>query len=182
MSKEQEQTRSKNPVRQDGVHATLKVTTTRFGELNVTLDKVIELEKPVLGFEAHSRFILVEHEEMAPFVWLQAIDEPELAFLMINPTLFFPDYSIEVNPKEVEDIGVVDGSEVETYAIVTVPNDAKKMTANLQGPIVINMFTKQAKQLVLANSRHSVREPLFNESSSNSSSIDTAKKKQTANV
>jgi flagellar assembly factor FliW len=158
------------------------VPTTRFGELNVRVDRVIELEKPVLGFENHRRFILVENEEMAPFIWLQALDEPELAFLMINPVLFFENYSIEVNPKEVEDIGVVDGSEVETFVIVTAPGDPRKMTANLQGPIVINTYTKQAKQLVLANSRHSVCEPLFDSESLETHSKGTSPRRETANV
>ncbi len=160
----------------------LKIVTTRFGELSVETDKIIALEKPVLGFESYSRFILVESEEMAPFVWLQAVDESELAFLMINPTLFFPNYSIEVNPKEVEDIGVVDGSEVETYVIVTAPGSAREMTVNLQGPIVINMYTKQAKQLVLANSRHSVCEPLFAEKMLEKDTKAVSSAKETVNV
>ncbi len=151
------------------------VVTTRFGDLKVGVDRIIDLEKPVLGFENYKRFILVENEEMAPFIWLQAVDEPELAFLMINPALFFEDYSIEVNPREVEDIGVIDGSEVETFVIVTAPGDPRKMTANLQGPIVINTNTKQAKQLVLANSRHSVCQPLFA-----SDTIETQSKKTSA--
>ncbi len=158
------------------------VTTTRFGELRVSVDRIIDLEKPVLGFENYNRFILVENEEMAPFIWLQAIDEPELAFLMINPALFFEDYSIEVNPREVEDIGVVDGSEVETFVIVTAPGDPRKMTANLQGPVVINTNTKQAKQLVLANSRHSVCEPLFAYDTIENHSKETSTRRDTVNI
>jgi len=141
------------------------VKTTRFGELHIAAGKSITLEKPILGFENYRFFILVESEEMAPFIWLQSMEAPELAFLLINPTLFFPDYSIEVNPKEVEDIGVVDGSEVETYVIVTAPGNPREMTANLQGPIVINTFTRQSKQLALVNSRYSVCEPLIAEES-----------------
>jgi len=139
----------------------ITVNTGRFGELQIESGKIITLEKPILGFERFRLFILVESEEMAPFIWLQSLEDTELAFLLINPTLFFPDYCIEVNPKEVEDIGVIDGSEVETYVIVTAPENPIEMTANLQGPVIVNTFTRQSKQLALVNSRYSVCEPLI---------------------
>jgi len=99
-----------------------------------------------------------------------------LAFLLVNPTLFFPDYSIEVNPKEVEDIGVIDGSEVETYVIVTAPGDPREMTVNLQGPVVINTFTRQSKQLALVSSRYSVCEPLISEEEAERHTLRTSSK------
>jgi flagellar assembly factor FliW len=139
----------------------MKIETTRFGTLDVPEDLTIKMTKPVLGFEMLRQYVIVETEDFEPFKWFQSIDEPDVAFVLVNPLLFFPDYAIEVNPKEIEELGVEDVGEVVTYAVVTIPQDYAKMTANLQGPVLINTRTRLAKQLVLVNSRYGIRHRLF---------------------
>ena len=139
---------------------TLKILTNRFGEIEAAADRVITMEKPVLGFEGHREFIVVETDDLAPFAWLQSLSDPELAFLVVNPALFFPDYLIEVNRREVADIEAGDNSALEIFVIVTIGASADETTVNLQGPIVINTDSRKAKQLVLANSDYSVRQTL----------------------
>jgi flagellar assembly factor FliW len=139
----------------------MKIESTRFGILDVDDDVIIQMTKPVLGFEEYRRYVLVETQDFEPFKWFQSVDEPDLAFVVINPLIFYPDYMIEVNPKEIEELDVEDVADIVTYAIVTIPSDYRKMTANLQGPILINSRTRLAKQLVMVNSRHSIRQPLF---------------------
>ena len=137
------------------------VNSVRFGQLEVPDDKIITMEKPILGFEQVCRYCLVEVDEIRPFLWLQAVDEPALAFLVVNPLAFYPNYKIEVNSKEIGDLDIVRASSVETYAIVTVPEDPKEMSVNLQGPILINTENGRAKQLVLVNSDYQVRHILL---------------------
>lgn len=137
------------------------ILTQRFGELEVPENRVIFMEKPVLGFEGRREFVIVEAHDTEPFVWLQSADDPELAFLVINPSLFFPDYCIDVNRREVADIGVTEDSTLEIFAIVSVGATAEQTTVNLQGPIVINTDVCKAKQLVLANSDYLVNQPLY---------------------
>lgn len=137
------------------------IETKRFGPLEVGANRIITMEKPILGFENQRRFVIVQREEVDPFAWFQAVDDPELAFLIINPTLFFPDYSIEIHSREVEDIGVKDASDLEVYVIVTAAREVKEMTANLQGPIIVNTENQMAKQLIMGHSGHSVAESLF---------------------
>jgi len=50
---------------------------------------------------------------------------------------------------------------VETYVIATVPEDFRKMSINLQGPILVNTTNHLAKQLVLVNSEHQVKQYLM---------------------
>jgi flagellar assembly factor FliW len=139
----------------------MKIVTSRFGELEVNEDIIIRMTKPVLGFEQIREYVIVETEDFEPFKWMQSIEDPDLAFVVVNPLLFFPDYMIEVNPKEIEELMVEDLNDVLTYAIVTIPPDYTRMTANLQGPILINTRTNLAKQLVLVNSRHGIRHRLI---------------------
>ncbi len=133
------------------------ITTTRFGNLEIPDDKIITMPKPVLGFESLKRYCIIEREDCAPFLWYQAVDNPEVAFIICNPTIFYPEYNIEVNPKELEEIRIANIKAIETYAIVTIPTATNKMSINLQGPILINTDTCLAKQLVLVNSQYKVK-------------------------
>jgi len=137
------------------------VNSLRFGQLEVPNDKIITMEKPILGFENVCHYCLVEVDEIRPFLWLQAVDDPSLAFLVVNPLVFFPDYRIEVNSKEIGDLCVSQVNSVETYVIVTVPETPRDMSVNLQGPILINTENGRAKQLVLVNSSYQVQHLLF---------------------
>ena len=135
----------------------MKVRTLRFGELEIPDDKIITMSKPILGFENLKRYCLIERDDCEPFLWYQSIEDPAAAFPVVNPLLFCPDYKIEVNPKEIEELRIRDVKSVETYTIVTIPTDPAKMTINLQGPILINTETCLAKQLVLVNSGYDVK-------------------------
>lgn len=139
----------------------MKIFTSRFGELEVGEDSIIRMTKPVLGFEQIREYVIVETEDFEPFKWLQSVEVPDLSFVIVNPLHFFPDYMIEVNPKEIEEMKVVDPGHIITYVIVTIPPDYSQMTANLQGPILINTQTNLAKQLVLVNSRYGINHRLI---------------------
>ncbi len=139
----------------------MKILTTRFGELEIPEKLIIRMTKPILGFETLRQYIIVETEDFEPFKWFQSIDDPEVAFVIVNPLLFFPDYLVEVNRKEIEELQVGDVTDVMTYAIVTIPRDYTRMTANLQGPVLINSQTGLAKQLVLVNSCYGIKHRMF---------------------
>ena len=136
------------------------VETVRFGPLEVPDDKLITMERPILGFESLARFCLIEREDLKPFYWMQSTQEPSVAFLVVNPRVFFPDYHIEVNRKEIAELKVDRVQSVETYVVVTLNEDAEQISANLQGPILINTESNLAKQLVLVNSEYKVKHPL----------------------
>jgi flagellar assembly factor FliW len=132
------------------------VESLRLGKLNVPDNKIIKTEKPVLGFEHLSRYCLVEVDELRPFLWMQSVEDQAVAFLVVNPRVFFPDYKIEVNSKEIAELKVNQVELVETYVIVTVPEDPSQISINLQGPIIINTENNLAKQLILVNSDYRI--------------------------
>ena len=134
---------------------------TRLGRLEVPDDKVITMARPILGFERLTEFCLVEVDAIAPFLWFHSTQDPEVAFLVVNPLVFFPDYRIEINSQEIAELDVHGVETVETYVIATVPTEFEKMSVNLQGPLIINTANQLAKQLVLVNSDHKVRQYLM---------------------
>lgn len=139
----------------------MRVDSFRFGVIDVPDDKVIVMERPILGFEQYRSFCMIEINELRPFLWLQSTDNPLVAFLVVNPAIFFPTYRIEVNSKEIAELMVERSGDIETYVIVTIPANPEEISANLQGPILLNPATRQAKQLVLVNSAYEVRHLLL---------------------
>ena len=98
-----------------------------------------------------------------PFYWLQSLDVPEIAFVLINPFVFRPDYSIDVPPEEMEDIELQTSEDTLVFAIVTIPENQSKMTANLQGPIIINRQNKLGRQAISSNQKWKTRHPILEE-------------------
>lgn len=141
----------------------MKIQTKRFGEIAIAEEKIINMIKPILGFESLKKFFLVESEEMSPFMWLQSIEDPLIAFIVVNPRVFYPDYKIEVNKKEVAEIGLTNVSAVETYVVATIPDDPTKLSLNLQGPIIVNTENRAAKQLVMVDSKYKISHLIFEE-------------------
>ncbi len=140
------------------------VETIQFGPLEITEDDIITFPKGVLGFETLEKYVIIDHADCWPFRWLQCIEASEIAFVIVNPLMFFPGYRVAVHAKEVADIEVEDPHEVEISVIVTIPTQVEHMSANLQGPVLINNRNRMAKQLVLTNSdytvQHSITEQL----------------------
>ena len=137
------------------------VQTHRFGPLDVPDNKIIAMERPILGFERLRYFCLVELPEIAPLLWLQSTEDSTVAFMVLNPVILFPDYRIAINSMEIAELEVCDLAAVEAYVVVTFSDHPRDISANLQGPILINTENRRAKQLVLVNSRYHVKHPLL---------------------
>jgi flagellar assembly factor FliW len=141
----------------------LTVETKRFGTIEVELEQVIHFPKGLLGFENRRRYVLIENDEHEPFVHLQSLDDPSLAFILVNPRWFFPHYKVQVERPEIAELAVTDLTRVATYVIVTVPDEMTTMSANLQGPLLVNRDTNVGKQVVLVRSPYTTRHYLMDE-------------------
>ena len=144
--------------------AVIKFDSTRFGSLEISEDRVVNFLGGVLGFPNARRFVMIDHEGDIPFKWLQSVDEPELAFITINPLLIKEDYKLSINKSDIGDIGKYDAESLAFLVILTIPNDDPKgTTANLRGPLVINSDTMKAKQIVLQDDTYPIRYPLYDD-------------------
>jgi len=154
--------------------AAITVTTTRFGELKTDEEHIVDFPKGLLGFENQRRYALISRPESHPFVHLQSMDDPGLAFVVVNPRLFFPYYKVEIDPREIAELSTTDMGRIETWVIVTVPEDWSRMSANLQGPILVNRANNRAKQVVLVHGPYTTRHYLMDELQKHStSSVDS---------
>ena len=140
----------------------VRIKTLSFGEISVDPKLILTMPKGILGFESGRRYVIIETPDSEPFKWFQSLDDPTLTFVIVNPLVFFPDFRIDVDRRELEELKISDPAAVVTHVIVSVPDgDMSRMSANLQGPIVINTENNLAKQLVLANGPYQTCHPLL---------------------
>lgn len=143
----------------------MKIDTARFGEIVVNKNKLINLPNGILGFPELKRYVLLENDKDLPFGWLQAVDDKDIAFVVMDPLTFKPDYRLSIKENEIADLDLKDESDLCVLVIITIPErDSQKITANLQGPLVINLANRRGKQLVLSDSGYTYNYPIFQES------------------
>ncbi len=136
----------------------MDVRTTRFGVVEVAEDRLITFPKGILGFPEHRTFCLLQPGDDACFFWLQSVEDPALAFVVTDPALFVPDYTVPVRSEHMESLGLRTLDDAQVFCIVNKVED--QLTGNLQGPLVVNTRTRTGEQLVLAEKRWTTRHRL----------------------
>jgi len=135
----------------------VKIPTTRFGEVEVSDDAVITFPKGILGFPAEKEYVMFDGPEGSPFKWLQAVRNPDIAFIICDPRIFKPDYVVGVTPHELEELEIAAADDGVVCVIMFIPEDPRRMTANLLGPLVFNAEKRIGRQLVLTNPEYSTK-------------------------
>ena len=138
---------------------TMKVNSTRFGKIEVDRQRLLNFPKGILGFPENHDFALLQTNDEGSFFWLQSVDRPDVAFVVCDPLLFVPDYQVAVKP---EDYELLDLAHLNQAQVLVIVNKVDQMlTANLQGPLVINAVNRRGRQLVLSEKKHNTRHPLI---------------------
>ncbi len=140
----------------------MKVQTKAYGEIEVEERQRVSFPRGLFGFEELRDFVLFDATQQ-PFSWLQSLERVEVAFVLIDPGFFRPDYSPDVDPSELAEIGISDPDDILIFSIVTIPPSAQRMTANLQGPLVMNRRTHEGRQCISTNPRWGVRHVILDE-------------------
>ena len=141
-----------------------KINTLRFGELEIEEQDVVRFADGIPAFEDEHEFVVLPYEEGTPYMFLQSMMTPELAFLMTDPFVFFPDYSFELDDENMEKLAINSMDDVLVCTLISVPRSGvADMTTNLLAPVVINRHTMQARQIVLEKTQYTTKHRLFPE-------------------
>ena len=139
----------------------MKVETVRFGAIEVEEERVIHFPEGLLGFPENKDFVIKEHKPDSPFMWLQSMNAPELAFVITNPFLVKPDYLENLSPGERAAFNSENDNKLTIFVLVTIPpGQVQNMTVNLLGPLIIDIESRTGKQVILPNSGYHHRYPL----------------------
>lgn len=141
----------------------MKISTSRFGKVEIVKDEIITFEEGLLGFGEYHQYIILNTDDGSPFRWLQCVDDGNLAFVIIEPLSFMFEYDIEISDADAAFIKLVRAEDAVLYVVVSIPANPSDMTANLQGPLVINVANRKGRQIISSNSRHSTRVKILDE-------------------
>ena len=127
----------------------VNLSTNNFGNLSIEKENIITFEQGLLGFEELKQFAIVAIDECLPFEWLVSVEDPIVAFPILDPTLLFSDYKPSLTKDDLVLLDIKKEIDVEMVCIVTLGETPENVTLNLKGPILINMKNKMGKQIVL---------------------------------
>lgn len=139
------------------------IKTTRFGELEVNKNDIISFTDGLLGFENLTKYFVVDPGDNTLILWLQSAEDEKIAFPIIEPKIFSPEYIVKLTPSELATLELETLNNAKIYSILTIPQNVTEMSANLKAPIVINNSKKIAKQVVLQDSKLSVKHEMYKE-------------------
>jgi len=140
----------------------MKVSTKAFGEVDIDERQLVTFPAGLPGFVKFTRWALLDASRK-PFYWLQSVELPELAFALIDPFLFRPDYSLDLPDELLAEIGVRSPDDALVFSIVTVPANGGPITANLLAPVVISRINRVGMQAILVDSRWQVKHDIMAE-------------------
>ncbi|MCE7792724.1 flagellar assembly protein FliW [Salipaludibacillus sp. CUR1] len=134
------------------------------GPTEINPDNIIQFDQGLPSFEDEKAFVLLPFsDEPGPFYILQSTVTPGLAFAVMTPFSFFPDYEVKLSDQLLETLDITNEQDVALFTVLTLKETIEESTANLRGPIVINTARKKGKQIVLNDSgyetKHSLKQP-----------------------
>ena len=142
----------------------MKVQTKFFGEVDLPEEKIITLERGLIGLEDYKRYTILydEDKEDSNISWFQSCDEPTLALPVIKPWLVMDEYNPTVEDELLKGIGELTEENLVILLTMTVPEDISKMSVNLMAPIIINADTRKGAQIIAQNEDYEVKFMVYN--------------------
>jgi len=133
----------------------------QLGEVGVERGSVIHFADGIPGFEALHDYLLVEVAEVAPFEWLQSMDDPALAFAVVDPKVIYEGYASNLGRGDLAAVGLVEEADAVVRVILTLSDNPAEITANLQAPLVLNRRDGRGCQLLLTRAPYDIRYPVM---------------------
>jgi len=143
---------------------TYSINTSRFGELYYEDVDVIIFPRGIPGFERNHNWVITGDEESV-IKWLQSLDDAELALPITTPDIVMPEYNARIPDDEIELLGEIQSNDdLALLSVVSIPSAAPwDMTVNLRAPILVNVKTRRAAQVIVLNEDYPLRHLVFSE-------------------
>ncbi|TWI59949.1 flagellar assembly factor FliW [Halalkalibacter nanhaiisediminis] len=147
----------------DEVSETMNIETKYQGNIEIDEQRVITFAKGIPAFEDETSFVLLPFEENTPFFVLQSTKTVEVAFVVVNPFDFVPNYQVKLPDSTIDELGIQKQEEVATFVMLTVREPFAGTTANLQAPVIINAAKQKGKQLLMSDTHYQTKHAIFKE-------------------
>ncbi len=137
------------------------VNTKFLGDIQIEEKDIISFDNGIPGFMDLHKFVLLPVEGNPSLYYMQSIDEAAICFITISPFMIVEDYEADISEETIEKLDITKVEDVSLLAILTIPDNIKEITANLQAPLVINNTNNKAFQEILNNDNYCVKYKLY---------------------
>ena len=140
----------------------MKINTVRFGEIEIEKERIFKFTLPIIGFNELKDFVILDLNKDSFFKWLQSVEDPALAFPIVSVFSMNVDYSIDLPDNVVETLKIENVESLLVMNIASIPQENPQgTTINLLAPIIFNLDTHLAGQVILSGSGYDISFPLF---------------------
>jgi len=122
---------------------------------------VIELVEPMHGFPDALRFELAHLDEERILGGLRSLDHEGLQFLVVPAAQFFPDYEPVVSDETVAALDITTPDDILVLLVVHAAATLVETTVNLRAPLLVNLASMKAAQVILDDADLAVAAPLL---------------------
>lgn len=136
----------------------MEINTRFFGEIEVDEKSIIYFHDGIPGFEEHKKFAILDLEDYKNLKCLQSLLDHHICLLMISPWDYINDYEVQLSDNEIDELKIEKEQDVVIYNIIKIADN--KITANLLAPIIININNNNGKQIILSDSKFSIRQEI----------------------
>jgi flagellar assembly factor FliW len=151
----------------------MKMTTMRFGEIEIDEEKIIDFRQGIPGFEQFHQYIIIQPDAESPFSFMQSLEDSNLSLIVTNPFIFYPAYDFELSDAILDELKIEEREDVMTFSIISITSHLSNATINLLAPVIINIKKKLGKQIILHQSEYKTKHLLIiDESNEQSESKD----------
>ncbi len=133
------------------------INTEQFGNIEIAEEQCLTITG-IIGFEDLQNYALIDGNQ--PFFWLQSMDDPELCFVVIQPSVFETYYKPSLPAYEMLSLEIQDVEDALILSIVTI-HENKEITANLLAPLVINKEAKEGRQIIVTDEQYHTRHDIM---------------------
>lgn len=139
----------------------MQISTTRFGTVEVDETKLVLFSDGLPGLEEYKNFVILQVEESYPIVWMQSTENEAVCLPVIDSFLAVPDYTFNIDDADIAEIKAGGPEDLHVLSVLVIPEELEGMTMNLAAPIIVNIESGQAKQILLSGGEYNVRYPVF---------------------
>lgn len=122
---------------------------------------LLTFPKGLLGFPQLTSFRLYEPQDGYPLKFLQSVEAPSISFTCMDPVGIKPDYAVPLGEEDAEALGLEAEEDALILTLVVIPEDPRRMTTNLAGPLVVNVKRRMGFQIALNSETFPLRFPIL---------------------
>lgn len=144
----------------------MRIQTKFFDDIEIKQSQCWYFPKGIPGFEEEREFALLSIEGNTTFQVLQSLKEREVALIVANPYEIVDDFSFDIDESTISLLEIKEEKDVFVLCVLSLKDPFETSTINLQAPIIFQTKNNLAKQMILNDSKFSIRQKIAIQSKS----------------